>query len=787
MGALALNFGCVKPDKSSAIPMASVGDGGQAVTNGSPRESRLADVRTYKTFYGVADSATFQRLIPVDLSIVQPNAFNTDQIRSLQVSGKVVSYLAIGEIGDSNTYYDNGRPVLGRSIRTAHPEWFVGKNPNFDSYFANPQSPGWKAFLLQQAAFLRVRGFDGLFLDTVDTVDVFTPENKAAFKLDTPVTFDEAKLGFIDIVKSLRIENRDSVLISNRGFSILLDANNAGEGTQRQIDAVMYEVASSLFYNPDATGEVNPSDGTNPAYYWTWAGYLDKKQARGELTAAQRIAQETDNAKLDVMANSFRQTGGVVLVQDFATPTNTAVICQAYVRAKANDWVPAYADIGFRFLFDFPLSTPELKSVQGCENYDFSIQPNFLARFSPGVVNLGKDKSKTVRIKVDSVGGYTEPVAFELGAVPAGLVAQLDALTVTPGLDSSLLLSVTATGEASPGEKVLVLKATSGAHVKKYTLRVVVNAAAQSVWVTNAGNFSATVYDNPADLTADSLPNRSLADTAQFAQLYAIAVDAAGQQFLLENTSPAFHNGRLLRYGALDSSAPGQITTEGLNRPTGLALAPDGLLWVANSGLLPNGAPSGIDPNLVAYAPGASQPSRSISLDFKTYGFPKQLAVDAAGNVWVTTSFGFALGYTSVNSTAVRFATIGDAFPNAVFLNTINGLRFDAAGNLWLSGELSGAGVVLQVRAKSWSTDGTSTVLKSDNVLAQIRNGLFAPWGLALDAAQNLWVVNQTDGSGTGNGRLMRYAAATLASNPSPQLVIEQPARFALGLAIAAP
>jgi endo-alpha-1,4-polygalactosaminidase (GH114 family)/sugar lactone lactonase YvrE len=755
-------------------------------------QSRLANIQTYGTYYAVPDIATLDRLSQLDVAIVQPNAINADQIRAIQITGKAISYLAIGEIGDSNTYYENGRPVLGISIRKAHPEWFVGKNPSFDSYFANPTSQGWRDFLVQQANFLiNTKGFDGLFMDTVDTVDVFTPENKIAFKLDTPVTFDEAKRGFIDIVKALRAVSSKTSLISNRGFTILLDSENPGGGTQSLVDAVMYEVASSVFFNPTATGELNPNEGTTPGFYWTWKGYLDKKQELGQLTAAQRTQQEQDNLRLDSTANAYRAAGGVVLAQDFATPTNTDLICQSYVRAKANGWLPAYSDIGFRFLYDLPEATHEIQALPGCGGYDFVTQPGYRINFSPRVANVGQGRSKTLNLNIASIKGYTDNVALSIGQLPSGVTASLGAANATPGASTNVPLTLTVDAAVPAGEYIIPVKAKSTSRARHYNLRLVVNDSKETLWVANAGNFTAQVYDKPTTLTADSLPNRSFADTSLFAQVYDIAVDKQGRQYLLENTSPSEPNGRVLRYGALDSSAPEQTLSLGLNRPTGIALSADGTVWVANSGLLPNGTPSGTAPNIAAYAPDAmsiTAPTQTIALDFSTYGYPKQIAFDAAGNLWVTTTFGFALGYKDITTAnPVRFAVIGDVFPGAAYLNTVNGLRFDAAGDLWLSGDLNGSSRLIQIKAASWATDGTVTRFSASNVNALITNGVFAPWGLAFDSAGSLWVVNQTDATGTGPGSVVRYTAGTLTSNPNPTLVVPQSARFALGIAIASP
>jgi endo-alpha-1,4-polygalactosaminidase (GH114 family) len=777
-------------DLTSGKPELSNGSGMHAV------QSRLANIQTYGTYYAVPDIATLDRLSQLDMAIVQPNAINADQIRAIQISGKAIAYLAIGEIGDSNTYYQNGRPVLGISIRKAHPEWFVGKNPNFDSYFANPSSQGWRDFLVQQANFLiNTKGFDGLFMDTVDTVDVFTSENKVAFKLDTPVTLDEAKRGFVDIVKALRAVSSKTSLISNRGFTILLDSENPGGGTQSLVDAVMYEVASSVFFNPTASGELNPNEGTTPGFYWAWKGYLDKKQELGQLTAAQRTQQEQDNLKLDRAANAYRAAGGVVLAQDFATPTNTDLICQSYVRAKTNGWLPAYSDIGFRFLYDLPEATREIQALSGCSGYDFAPQPGYRISFNPRVANVGQGRSKTLNLNIASIKGYTDTVAFTIGQLPNGVTASLGAAQATPSASTNVTLTLAVGAAVPPGEYIIPINAKSTSQARHYNLRLVVNDSKETLWVANAGNFTAQVYDKPTTLKADSLPNRSFADTSLFAQVYDIAVDKLGRQYLLENTSPSNPNGRVLRYGALDSSAPEQTISVGLNRPTGIALSADGTVWVANSGLLPDGKPSGTAPNIAAFAPSATPdatgniaPTRTIALDSSTYGYPKQIVFDAAGNLWVSTTFGFALGYKDITTAnPVRFAVIGDVFPGAAYLNTVNGLRFDATGDLWLSGDLNGSSRLIQVKAGSWATDGTVTRFNASNVNAVITKGVFAPWGLAFDSAGSLWVVNQTDATGSGPGSVVRYTAGTLTSDPTPTLVVPQSARFALGIAIASP
>jgi len=750
--------------------------------------SRLADTRSYATFYTVPDQATVDKLAGLDLAILQPNAVNADQIRAIQMIGKAIAYLSVGEVGDSNTYYVGGQPVQGITIRQAHPDWFVGKNPSFDSYFVDPTSTGWKNFLVQQADYLiNTLHFDGIFMDTMDTVDVFTPENKAAFGLTTPVTYAQAKTGFISIVKALRAVDSQAPIISNRGFSILLNSENGGDGMQGYIDAVMYEVATTVFYHPGATGEINPNDGTNPDYYWTWPGYLNKKLERGELTPAQRDKQVADNLDLDRIANAYHAAGGVVLAQDFATPSRTDLICQAYVRAKANSWVPSYADIGFRYRYEFPETSATIRALPGCANYDYTTASDYQVTFTPRVANIGQGRGKTLTLSITPVGGYTGPVHLRLGQLPTGVTGTLSATDVTPSPTTTVSLTLSAAATVPAQEYIVPVVASSWGNTMRYDLRLVVYNSQESLWVTNAGNFTASVYDNVGSLSSSSTPARSLGGAAQYAQLYAVAVDAAGKQYLLEYTSQSYPTGRVLRYGSFDSGAPEQIISQGLNYPTGLAIDAGGTVWVANSGLLTNGTSSGTAPSLVAYAPGANSPTQTIPVDPTAFGNPKQLAFDASGNLWVSTTFGFALGYKNLSTSPTRFAAIGDAYPTAAYLNTVNGLRFDAAGNLWLSGALNGAGRVVQVKAGSWASDGSVTTLSSANVGAQISSGLYTPYGLAFDSGSNLWVVNETDASGTGPGSVVRYDAASLGANPSPSLTLPQATRYPLGIAIARP
>ncbi|MBR4419383.1 MAG: endo alpha-1,4 polygalactosaminidase, partial [Clostridia bacterium] len=64
----------------------------------------------------------------------------------------------LGEGGYASYYiYENGSPKM---------------NTNWNSYFVDAGSPVWQEIIIERARNILAMGADGLFLDTVDSVDV---------------------------------------------------------------------------------------------------------------------------------------------------------------------------------------------------------------------------------------------------------------------------------------------------------------------------------------------------------------------------------------------------------------------------------------------------------------------------------------------------------------------------------------------------------------------------------------------------------------------------------------
>lgn len=227
--------------------------------------SRLATIRSFVVYYGT-NQAFAKQLSQFDLAIVQPNTLSYPQRRKLQAQGtRVVAYLSVGEAEG----YMVGLPKA----------WVLGTNPNWGSKYMDANQAGWREAVLQRAKDILEIGFDGLFLDTVDTVDLFP----------------KTKPGMVQLIRALRQSFPKAILVQNRGFAVLPQ-------TAPFLDAVMFEDFSTLY---------NFNDGTYQAH-------------------------EGDPRPLF----PYLKRGLKVLALDYALPTQTALIQRAYSRARRYGFVP---------------------------------------------------------------------------------------------------------------------------------------------------------------------------------------------------------------------------------------------------------------------------------------------------------------------------------------------------------------------------------------------------------------------------------------------------------------
>jgi hypothetical protein len=691
-----------------------------------PEDTRLAGVLTYTTYYG-REPERIAELAGLDLAVVQP-LLTPDQRAVLQARAEIAVYLSIGEIGLSNTYLVGGEEVLGQVIFDDHPEWFLGMNPFFDSWFADANQVGWRAFVRDQADLLLAQGYDGLFLDTVDTVDVYP----------------EVIPGMIALIEELRADHPDAVLIQNRGINVIPD-------TGPTVDALMFEVFSTT-------------------YDWNAGAYVQTD------TLAPGYAELVDKAV------DYRLTGGVVLAQDFAEPGGAwdDLICYGRDRGLAHLFVPAYADALFQGgLYASPATCPWPEG------------PRLGLSFAPGAAHTAAGRTVRVTAALAGDNGFASPTTLALGPAPTGLTATLPDAQATAADPAEI--EITADPAAAAGTYRLPLLATSGDEARTFELAVVVHD--ETVWVTNAGLSQVVAFDEPEALAAPALPSRRTGGVV--AQPYAIAVGASGAQWVVENVgdpAAAQPAGRVLRYAPFALDAPDLIVDTGLSYPTGIAIDAAGTVYVASSGLDWTGTERD-PPAIVTIDPTSGAVATALRFDTAlgppSLGYPRSLAFDPAGQLWMTTTYGLLVGYAlPAADPPVPFAVIaGAGGGSGDVYDTLNDVTFDADGDPWVSGTLAGAARLVEIPAGAWATDGTTTWVDPSTVGAVVTQGLFVPWGLRFDRTGDLWAVDTTDAAdaATSRGSLVRFGGGSLGLDPAPDVVIRLDSRYTLGLAVGTP
>ena len=289
-------------------------------------------------------------------------------------------------------------------------------------------------------------------------------------------------------------------------------------------------------------------------------------------------------------------------------------------------------------------------------------------------------------------------------------------------------------------------------------------AAATGIITTAAG-------DGGAGYSGDGGP----ATSAQLNSPWGVAVDAAGNLYIADTDNNRVRkvaaNGTISTVAGIGtfgySGDGGPATNAQLSWPRGVAVDAAGNLYIVdheNNRIRKVAAATGIITtvagNGTADYSGDGGPATSAEL-----AFPESVTVDASGNLYIASMFSAVVRkvtaatgiITTVAGTGRSWSSgySGDGGPavNAQ-LNGPDGVALDASGNLYIAD--SGNNVIRKVAATTGiitTVAGNGTGYWGDGGPATTA-GLNSPWGLALDAAGNLYIAD------TYNNRIRKVTAS---------------------------
>lgn len=268
--------------------------------------------------------------------------------------------------------------------------------------------------------------------------------------------------------------------------------------------------------------------------------------------------------------------------------------------------------------------------------------------------------------------------------------------------------------------------------------------ASGNVWVTNNGQANA-LSKFSADGTVLS-PNGGWTGNG-LSGPQGLAVDLSGRIWVANwaqgggATISVFNNDGTTASGSpIGSKLINGI--ESVSGPVGLALTPDGGMWVAN------------------YS-NASITKYNSSLQLQTgpvtgagLSFPTALAVDNSGNVWLINNSNSSISEFFSNGVPVQSGAY-----KSTGLNAPSGLALSANGNLWVSNQVANS--LLQIAGGSTPAPVCPNIVTNTNTgctaisFSTGELGFYGPTRIAVDGAGNVWVANTLGNSViaiSGNG-----------------------------------
>ena len=201
-----------------------------------------------------------------DIYIVSPYAeIKGDRSRAF-------AYISLCEI-EMNSDYLSSLP----------PQVVLQKVSDWGAFLVDILSPEWDNVIRKEVEFLRSNGFENVFVDTVDDVELIAnllPEKR-----------DDIHAKAVSLIRMIK-ENIPGSLIMNRGFGIYDDVNN-------DIYGVLIE---SFFYKKDRSGWI---ERTDPDMEWL-LNKVAMLRRDGKIILALDYAPMSEDMKLELKKEAKR-------------------------------------------------------------------------------------------------------------------------------------------------------------------------------------------------------------------------------------------------------------------------------------------------------------------------------------------------------------------------------------------------------------------------------------------------------------------------------------------------
>lgn len=256
------------------------------------KAASLARVRSLYINYDLHPPA--EALLRHDLSILDAHAI-ADLRPAQQAGHQVLAYLSLVELAPDSPF-----TALAKKRGVPH----VGRNEAWSSALLDVSTTAWRRFILDDCARLAMmRGFDGFFLDTADSIERLPVKNAAQARV-----YQEA---VISVVKALHERWPQKPIVMNRGFALVNELASSLSGVL--VESVCHS------FNP-ITKHYAPVSGSDHAWI---TDRLREVQALDLPVFAVDYVQPKDKTLARDTAQALRKLGCVPFI---TTPELTGVV-----------------------------------------------------------------------------------------------------------------------------------------------------------------------------------------------------------------------------------------------------------------------------------------------------------------------------------------------------------------------------------------------------------------------------------------------------------------------------
>jgi polysaccharide biosynthesis protein PelA len=179
------------------------GIGVRAIAASETELHPLTEQKRFIVYYG--DTHEPQEFMPYDVIVFDRE--NHPDLSTLRGKGKILlGYISGGEGEQRRSDYDSHQKVHLLEKET---------NPNWDdNRIVDIRSPAWTAYIIEQLIpDMLHQGFDGIFIDTLDSIEHLESTKPADYKGMVE--------GAITMIKMIRLHYPDIKIMVNRGYQIV--------------------------------------------------------------------------------------------------------------------------------------------------------------------------------------------------------------------------------------------------------------------------------------------------------------------------------------------------------------------------------------------------------------------------------------------------------------------------------------------------------------------------------------------------------------------------------------